>query len=415
MSENNILGREISDPEIPQSELQLRRDKAIQNMTECGLEGLLMLNPMNVIYYSGFRSPCPLHWIECCILSKEGQISLILPQILHEFSRSSIWLEDEWIRPYGGALHWRHEQDPVAVIIKTIKDMGLAEKTIGVELGSAASFMVIGLSDFDRVRKGLPAAKFVDAVGMIFKQRMIKTAWEQDVMRTLVNITAKGFKVGLESVHEGMTEEELYRICWKVYVDEGACDAPMGGVLIFRGGAKNYGMSVPRHTNRPLNRGRQMFFDGGASMKGYYSDFQRQFSIGEPPALQKRLVEISELGQQAAEKMIKPGNRLCDVHAAAMSVIDKVPSDLASQGIESLYSHTFMGHGLGLNVHEPPMISADNETMIEPGMVLCMEIPGLDIPQFRVLGGFPEDIYLVTENGHEVLSASLERKEYIIS
>jgi Xaa-Pro aminopeptidase len=110
----------------------------------------------------------------------------------------------------------------------------------------------------------------------------------------------------------------------------------MTGDLMFRGGAKNYAMSTPRQVNKPLTKGRQMFFDGGASLKGYYCDFQRQLCIGEPPALQRRLVEVSEEGQQAAEKMIKPGNRICDVHAAAMSIIDMLPQDLAAQGVESL-------------------------------------------------------------------------------
>lgn len=341
-------------------------------------------------------------------------MSLIVPQILHEFSRSATWLEDEWIRPYGGALHWGLPQDPVESIVKTIMDIGLSEKTIGIETGTPATFMVVALTEFEAIRKALPKAEFKNAVDMIFRQRTIKTTWEQDIMRRLVNLTIKGYKTAIDSAHEGMTEEEILKICWRVFIDEGACDSPMAGILVFRGGAKNYGMSVPRHANKPLAKGRQMFFDGGAYLRGYYCDFQRQFSIGEPPALQRRLVEISEAGQQAAEKMIKPGNRMCDIHAAAMNVIDKVPEDLVSKGVEHLYSHTFMGHGIGLNIHEPPMITADNETVIEPGMILCVEIPALDIPQFRVLGGFPEDMYLITEDGHEVLTAGLERKEYII-
>jgi Xaa-Pro dipeptidase len=275
--------------------------------------------------------------------------------------------------------------------------------------------MLLSFSEFEAIRKALPKAKFKNAVDIIWKQRMIKTAWEQDLMRRLVNITIKGFKTAIERAHEGMTEREILRICLKVFIDEGAFDTPMAGDLMFRGGATDYRMSTPRQVDRPLDNGRQMFFDGGASLKGYYCDCQRQLCIGEPPALQRRLVEISEAAQQAAEKMIKPGNKIRDVHAAAMSVIDKVPEDLSSQGVESLYSHTFMGHGEGLNIHEPPWITADNETVIEAGMVLAMEIPALDIPQFRVLGGFPEDIYLVTEDGRETLTAGLERKEYIIT
>lgn len=409
-----LTEREVPFPELPLEEFQLRRKKAARLMKEFGIDGLLLFNPINVAYYSGFRSPCPLQWIQCCIFSSDGRMSIIMPQIFHEFSRVATWIEEEWIRPYGGAHYWGVSQDPVEVIVRTIKDMGLAEKTIGVETGASATFMVVALEDFDAVRKALPQVDFKNSVDMIFRQRMIKTAWEQDVMRKVVNITIKGYQAALESIREGMTEEEVLKICWKVFVDEGACDAPMRGIVVFRGGAKDYGISVPRQGHLPLTKGRQMFFDGGANLKGYYCDFQRQFCIGESPALQKRLVELSEIGQQEAEKLMKPGSRICDVHGAAMEVIASIPADLAREGVEHLYSHTFMGHGIGLNIHEPPMISADDETVLEPGMILCMEIPALDIPRFRVLGGFPEDIYLITEDGHEVLTAGMERKEYIL-
>jgi Xaa-Pro aminopeptidase len=96
-----------------------------------------------------------------------------------------------------------------------------------------------------------------------------------------------------------------------------------------------------------------------------------------------------------------------------MSVIGKVPDDLKGE-IECLYSHTFMGHCEGLNIHEPPWITAEEETVMEPGMIFALEIPALDVPKFRVLGGFPEDLYLITPDGHEVLTKGIERKEFII-
>jgi Xaa-Pro aminopeptidase len=406
--------REVPFPEIPYEEFAQRTQRAIKLMSEHALDGLLLFNPMNINYYSGFRKTWTLQWMHCCIFSKQGQMGLIIPQIMYEFCRESTWLEDEWIRPFGGAAHWGLPQDPVAAVINTITEMGLSEKAIGVETGVPHTFMLVALSEFDAIRDAFPKATFTNAVDMIWEQRMIKSPWEQDVMRRLVNLTIKGYKRAIEEAHEGMTEEEILKICWRVFVEEGSCDTPMAGDLMFRGGAKNYAMSTPRQVNKPLTKGRQLFFDGGASLKGYYCDFQRQLCVGEPPTLQRRLVEVSEEGQRAAEKMIKPGNRICDVHAAAMSVIDILPQDLGAQGVESLYSHTFMGHGEGLNIHEPPWITADNETVIKPGMVLALEVPALDIPQFRVLGGFPEDIYLVTENGHDRLTAGMERKEYII-
>lgn len=415
MKNGSILKREVPFPEIPKEEFHLRKNRAIELMDESGMDGLLLFNPMNVNYYTGYRRTWTTNWPQCCVFSKKGPVSLIVPQIMHEFTRSAVWLEDEWIRPYGGSSFWGFTQDPIQLIVKTIQDMDMAEKNIGVETGSPNTYMILAYSEFERIKTELSKAKFIDAVQMIWKQRMIKTPWEQNIMRELVQLTAKGFMKAIESAYEGITEKEMLKICWKVFIEEGACDTPMAGDLMFRGGATSYPMSTPRQVDRPMGKGSQMFFDGGASLKGYYCDFQRHVCFGEPPALHRRLMEVSEAGQQAAENEIRPGKRICDVHAAAMSVIDKVPEDLVAQGVKHLYSHTFMGHGEGLTFHEPPWITADNETIIEPGMILALEVPALDIPQFRVQGGFPEDIYLVTDDGHETLTACIERKEYIIT
>jgi len=233
-------------------------------------------------------------------------------------------------------------------------------------------------------------------------------------MRQVVAITIKGWQKCIQSAHAGITEKELLQICWQTFIEEGAVDTPMQGDVMFRGGGTPYNMATPRPVDRPLLKGAQLFFDGGASLHGYCCDCQRQFSIGKPNELQNRLVEVSEAGMQAAESVIKPGNRVCDIHEAAMKVIRDVPQDLQNMGVEHLFSHTFMGHGEGLHIHEKPWITADEQELLKPGMILAVEIPALDIPQFRVLGGFPEDIYLVTENGHEVLTAGLERRQYIV-
>lgn len=412
MTEQKMPNRAVSYPDFPFEEFCLRKKKALSWMEANGFDGLLLFNPMNANYFVGFRRSWTTNWPQLAILSLTGETSLIVPQIWGEFGGESTWVDE--VRPYGGAAVWGLEQDPVKLIIKTLKDMGFAEKTIGVELGSPNNYMLLAYSEFEAIKSALPQAKFKDAVPYIWQQRLIKTAWEQDTMRKLADISVKGVQAAISQAHAGMTEKELLKICWHTYLDEGACDTPMAGDLMFRGGATKYGMSTPRAVDDPIPEGAQLFFDGGASYKGYYFDFQRHICFGKPSALHLRLTEISEEGQKAAEAMIKPGNRIKDVHAAAMSVIDHVPDDLKKQGVDFLYSHTFMGHCEGLCIHEPPWVTADCEQELLPGMVMALEIPALDIPQFRVLGGFPEDVYLVTEDGHEVLTAGIERKLYVI-
>lgn len=406
--------KQVPFPEISFEEFELRREKAMELMKESGLDALLLFNNQNLTYYFGFRKTWLFQWLHAGVLTKEGQAGVVIPQIMHEVARQTTWLEDENIKPWGGAPHWGYSKNPVELLAGLIKKMGLEEKKIGVETGGPAyCYMNVGLSEFEAVKEAFPKAKFVNATSTIWKQRMVKTPWEIGLLRQLCRITVKGIKTAVESIEEGMPEREVLKIFWQTVISEGAYDTPLAGEMMFRGGAKDYAMSTGRAVEARLTRGRQMFFDGGASLKGYQIDMQRQFSMGDPPPLHKRLVEISEMGQQAAEKMFRPGNRVCDVHHAAMSVIGKVPDDLKDE-ITCLYSHTFMGHSEGLNIHEPPWIIAEEETVMVPGMVFALEIPALDIPKFRVLGGFPEDIYLITMDGHEVLTADIERKEFVI-
>ena len=346
-------GRTVSCPDFPVEEFLLRKKKALAWMEAGGFDGLLLFNPMNVTYYVGFRRSWTTNWPQVAILSATGETSLIVPQIWDDFGQEATWADN--VRAYGGSSIWGLEQDPIKLIVKTLKDMGLAEKVIGVELGSPTQYMLLSIADFEAIKAALPRATFKDAVAQIWRQRVIKTPWEQATMRKLADISVKGIKAAISKAHAGMTEKELLRICWHTFLEEGACDTPMAGDLMFRGGATKYSMATPRQLDAPIPAGAQMFFDGGASYKGYHFDFQRHVSFGKPPELHRRLTEISEAGQKAAEAKVKPGNLIRDIHAGAMSVIDKVPADLQSQGIKALYSHTFMGHSEGLCIHEPPV------------------------------------------------------------
>jgi Xaa-Pro aminopeptidase len=412
MTESIKPDRSVSCADFPFEEFSLRKKRALAWMEANGFDGLLLFNPMNLNYFSGFRRTWTTNWPQVAILNSEGQSCVIVPQIWGEFAEESTWVDQ--VKPYGGSSVWGLEQDPITLVVNTLKKMGLAEKTIGAELGSPNNFMLLSIADFESIKSALPQAEFKDAVPHIWQQRLIKTAWEQDTMRKLADISVKGVQAAIAAAHTGITEKKMLQTFWHTCLEEGACDTPMAGDMMFRGGATKYGMATPRQVDDPIPAGAQMFFDGGASYKGYYFDFQRHICFGQPSELHRRLTEISEEGQKAAEAMIKPGKMIKDVHAAAMGVIDFVPDDLKKQGVDFLYSHTFMGHCEGLCIHEPPWITEDSEQEILPGMVMALEIPALDIPQFRVLGGFPEDVYLVTEDGHEVLTAGIERKLYVI-
>ena len=406
---------EVSFPEIPKEEYQGRISKTKQKMEAQGIDALLLFSKEDLAYFTGFRKTWYFPWLHGAIILKVGEPILIVPQICHVLAMQMSWVEDENIIAYGGADYWGLAQDPTEVFSRKIKELGLEKANIGTEEGGPGFvYMEISFSEFEKIKKCLPKATFVNATDLIWALRTVKTAWEIDVMRKACKITVNGIREAFEKMKIGMTERELSYILQRSFVDQGAFDTPMHGEMMFRGGARHYSMSTGRPSDRKLERGRQIYFDGGASLNGYRVDMQRMAWLGKQTDLEKRLFYLAEEGQRAAEEAIKPGAKVSDIHAGAMSVIGEVPEDLKAQGVENLYSHLFMGHGIGLYFHEPEYISATVDRILEPGMIFTIEVPALDIPQFRELGNFPEDVYLVTEDGYENLTGGISREPWIV-
>ncbi len=83
-------------------------------------------------------------------------------------------------------------------------------------------------------------------------------------------------------------------------------------------------------------------------------------------------------------------------------------------GVNTRVPWVFFGHSIGLTNHELPFIVPDDHTPLQAGMVLSVEVPAYDVPEFRVLGGFLEDVVLVTGSGVEVLTSKAPRDYWIV-
>jgi len=402
--------KQVSFPEIPHQEFQERRAKAKKFMAEAEMDAMLLLCIENIYYYTGFRKTWPFHWLHAAVFPLDGDPALIVPQISHKIAEKTSYAKE--VRPFGGdPAVVRLPQDAVELVLDAMRDMGLSKKTIGLELNGPAMYTAIFPAQFDEIRSGLPKAKFVNCTDLIWKMRMVKTSWETEAVRKACEITMKGFKAGLETVREGVSELEVLKAIYAVFIAEGAVDTPLEAMMCIRGGVKDYDMSTSRPVDRKLTRGRQLFFDGGACYKGYRIDVQREACIGKPSQLERKLVEWSMKGQEAGEKAFQPGIKVSEVHKATMSVLGRVPLDLRAMGVEHAVYHTFMGHGEGLAIHEPPWITGTEDTVLEPGMVLSLEAGALDIPKHRELGFYPEDLYLITKVGCENLTGNLLPRE----
>ena len=186
-------------------------------------------------------------------------------------------------------------------------------------------------------------------------------------------------------------------------MDQGIADTPMGGQLLVRTGScaegpdGRYPCSHARPTDYPIRRGETVLLDAGPCYKGYFADLMRQACIGPPSDILRELFDTAVAGYQRGIELLKPGVRI---------------SDLTRQAIEAMKRHnptfsyplSFVGHSLGLTIHEPPWFNTDETSLLEPGMVINFEIGAYDIPEWRTLGGFLEDMFLITEDGNENLT-----------
>ncbi len=149
-------------------------------------------------------------------------------------------------------------------------------------------------------------------------------------------------------------------------------------------------------SNRIIREGDLVVVDLGATYEFYRSDMTRTFTAGKPSEKQRKIYETVKLAHQKAFEAIKPNISAREVDAAARQVIE-------AAGYGEFFVHN-LGHGVGLEVHEAPILSPDSKDMLAAGNVVTDE-PGIYLPGY---GGVRiEDTVLVTKDGAEKLTIGL--------
>jgi Xaa-Pro dipeptidase len=152
-----------------------------------------------------------------------------------------------------------------------------------------------------------------------------------------------------------------------------------------------------RSTGRRLESGDLVLIELATCVNGYWSDLTRMGTVGQPKDEPAKILAAVKEAQQAAINAALPGASADTVDAAARK-------KLAAQGLSSFFTH-HTGHHVGFRYHDPGFLIAPAvPNLLEPGMVITLE-PGAYVPE-RGAGARIEDVVLVTESGHEVLSAT---------
>lgn len=411
----NLMGSSETEnlmSDFPPEEYASRCDRIRSIMKQQKIDGLLLARPENIAYFSGFRRPSRYQFVcDILLLPRDSPPALLVPVDQRAQSEMMSWVTD--IRHYvaGNRILFPELSDATETGLKLLREFEFEKKMIGVE----ANPQVSDQKSWDTFKNRLTRIREID--DLIWKLRVIKSPLEVEYVRRGCQIASTAFRKALESVHEGMTERELARTVYKTMLDEGAEDTPLAGALNVKGGSGRYAMSDTRPTDYKLRKGDIVVLDGGMPYRGYWSDITRLTCIGTPSARQKHMFEACLEAETAAVNALKPGTRISDVYRAAQETIER-------NGLQKneLPQEPF-GHGIGLELHEPPFITAESDIMLEPGMVLAIEPCLYDDQVLRSFLGsyapggegvfFVEDNVLITENGSENLTP-ISRKLNIV-
>ena len=234
----------------------------------------------------------------------------------------------------------------------------------------------------------------------ILKTRAIKDAKELKNIEESQKLLDLGYEYILKNVKIGITEEELSFKLFVFLKEHGAQDASFEFIALSgENTSKPHGMPGKRE----IKYGDLILLDFGVKANGYCSDMTRTFAIGEATTQQKEIYNLVLLAQESAIKQLKP--------EIPCKEIDKIARDIIKKGgFEAEFGHS-LGHSLGLNIHEDPVLSPKSDDVIKPNMVFTVE-PGIYLA--GKFGVRIEDTVFITQDGCKNITKSLKSELLVI-
>ena len=331
------------------------------------LDGLLVTDDHNRYYLSGFSGSAG-----ALLITPQEQLLLVDSRYWEQAERETTNLE---IVRLQGKLE---ERMPELFQSLALQNVGIEAETVTV-------------AQLAQWKAAMPAHVTLQPTnGLVENLRNVKDETELAAIRRAVALTDRAFAFLCETVEPGMSEA---KIAWEleIFMRSHGSNGLAFEPIVASG--PNAALPHARPSERTVAEGEPILFDFGARVDHYCADLSRTICLGEPPP---RLVEIFELvkrAQQAALDGIHAGQPAKQADALARDVI-------AGAGYGDQFGHS-LGHGLGLNIHESPRVSAHSDETLPAGAVITVE-PGIYLPGW---GGVRiEDTVVVHEEDVELLS-----------
>lgn len=354
-------------------------------------------------------------------LSADLQYLLGVPRDMPSFGavlHPGLWLQGAWLTPdkgpilalprmtavFGGLseleadIRILGDHDDPAALLRSITTELKAPARPRIAAGdSARAETLVGL------QRLFPEATFSSATALLNPLRRIKSEDEIAVMRRAGEITEAAFRAVLGQLKHGMTELDIMSEVDLQLRKHGA-KGPSFTTAMHNSGP-NYPLIFGRaeeNWHRRLDPPVALLFDFGAIYQGYCYDYGRTVAFGQPQPELQRIFDLVMQSQAAGIAALKPGQTAAQADAAARSVIE-------AAGYGEAFRHR-LGHGIGLDVHEAPFLTASDHTPLEAGMLFTVE-PSL--MQFDTFSARVEDVVAVRADGGEPLTSGFQTLQVV--
>ena len=316
------------------------------------------------------------------MIPAQGEPSVLVCSVERAHPEEESWIKT--IRTYTEFV-----EHPMDALAKALAEDGLHEARIGLDL------QFLPHASFALLAEKLPKAKFADTTEELAKLRAIKSPEEVAIIERATKSTHDATLLAMSEARLGESEKVMANRLLTHMIEMGAD----GTTFLVFGSGRRSGMTHALPTERKPAESEIIRLDFGGWYGPWQSDFARTYSTGKPSPLQQDTYRALAIVQRATIESIKPGIAAEDVFFTCRSGFEK-------EGIRFVMPH--VGHGFGLELHEFPMLRPGNKTVLKTGMVLNVEPITIDADR----SGYQlEDLVLVTENGHRVLTRGLPPPE----
>lgn len=362
------------DAVIPEAIVRENVSRLRDLMSAEDLVAVLVFHPSNMLAFTGTPHAASDR-LTCGAVTREGEVHVICPA----FERPAVAGAESIATVHT----WEEHEDPYRCFAEALRRAGVRSGRLGLD----GRIWLRAWQAFGDACDGL---RLEPAEALLREVRIIKSPAAQELLRAAQRSGEQVFFKLREMIRPGVSELELYRDLQAHFDRQGLAVDPM-----IQSGPNG---AVPHNPpgRRRLQEGDNLVVDSVIAVDGFNNDLTRTFAIGEPSPRAKQAYQAVRRAQAAAIEAAGPGVECGELDRIVRAIITEA-------GFGEFFTHR-LGHGIGIEGHEPPYLVGGNTEKLRPGMCVTVE-PGTYVP--GEFGVRIEDDLLITENGCEVIHDEL--------